>query len=155
MAGPDIVKWILKTFQTSKADWEKTKNIKHLNSCGKILRSFINQVQDKRAGISQEYKIVGREMADYLSSEISKQKYNVRKHGQLYPIVTNIQYATKHLGVTAVQGSALKRRLTPGERRRVRRLRSGPPGEDDQSEQPEDDLGANDLHPGPVGNGSS
>jgi hypothetical protein len=137
--SPDIAKWIKKSFERTKESWEKTKNLKYLLALGKILRSYINQTRDKRAGISVEHKIIGREMVEYISLTVSKQKYNAGKHAQLFQCVANCQYANRHLGESAVIGSALKRKLTPGERRSVRRLVKGNAAGNPLEEQPEDD----------------
>jgi hypothetical protein len=154
MSDP-MAEWILKSWEDAKKSWEKTKNIKYVNTLAKILRGYIIQVKKARAGINQEDKIIGQTMVDYLNTEISGIKYNARKHSILFPALTNVQFATRHIGVTAVQGSALKRKLTGQERRSVRRLVKRHAGEDVKPAILEDDLDGHDLRDGGMDDGDS
>jgi hypothetical protein len=118
----DLISWILGSWISTKELYEKEGDVKSILILSRILRSFINQTRDKRAGISQENKTRGQGMVDYLSDQIHKFEHTPENHSILFAALQNVHFSTRHLGVTAIQGSALKRKLTPKERAGVRKL---------------------------------
>jgi hypothetical protein len=156
-----IIDWILNSWDEAKKEYEEKKEIKSLKLLAETLRLFINEVRTKY-GVPQHHKEKGEEMAAFISREFlgsgaGLNELQERGRSVGHGIIVDLQYARKHLGSGALQGSAIKNKLTKADRARFRKLAKSakPAARSSQPELPKNPHHADELQSGSVGDGNA
>jgi hypothetical protein len=145
-----IIQWILGSWNIEISQEINKKRIKTLAS---TLRLFVNTIKTKSGRVLPEYKTQCSEMANWLEGVATKNKYE-----EAAVAISAVTYARKYLGNSVVQASAVKSKLKPEDRKRIRQLSRRAAKRLTRSPEPEhvaDNLNGYDLQSGDMGDDPS